>query len=398
MEKNNLIILGFFLLSLVSLFFIFDNSILRFKFGLDLAGGVVLTYDADISKIKISEQEGILIAVKDLIERRINTLGIAETNISYTRKGRIIVEIPNIRNYQEAINLIGQTPLLEFRVPHLIGTQTVFLPSELTGKYLKSAEVKFNPQSGIPVVNLKFDNQGAKIFEELTKKYLNQPIAIYLDGQPISIPNVREVITGGEAVIEGNFTLEEAKRLAGNLQQGALPVPLKLISINQINPTLGIQFKELALKAGLIGFLLVLIFMIGYYQFQGIIASICLFVYVLLNLLVYKLFGVVLTLASITGLILSIGMAVDANILVAERLKEEIKKGLEKKQAIKNGFNRAWTSIRDSNMTTIISALLIYFLTTSFVRGFALTLSIGVIISVITSFYLTRILTEKYYR
>ncbi len=395
MEKNNLIILLFFLLGIISLFFVVDNSMLKFKFGLDLAGGIILTYDADLSQIRISEQEATLSAVKDLIERRINTLGLAETSINYSRSGRIIVEIPNVKDYQEAVNLIGQTPLLEFRVPQIVGTQTVFVPSELTGKYLKSAEVRINPNTGLPLVALKFDNQGAKIFEQLTQKYLNQPIAIYIDGQPISIPNVRETITGGEAVIEGNFTLEEAKKLAGNLQQGALPVPLKLISINQVNPKLGIKFKDLAVKGGAIGFILVLAFMIGYYRLQGVIASICLFIYLLINLFIYKLFGVVLTLAGITGLILSIGMAVDANILVAERIKEEIRRGLEKKQAIKAGFSRAWTSIRDSNITTIISALLVYFLTTSFVRGFALTLLIGVIISFITAFYLTRILTEK---
>ncbi|MCS7184084.1 MAG: protein translocase subunit SecD [Patescibacteria group bacterium] len=397
MEKNNLVIFLFFILGLISLFFVIDNSMLEFKFGLDLAGGVVLTYDADLSQVKGSDQKGILAAVKDLIERRINTLGIAETNISYSQSGRLIVEIPNIKDPQEAISLIGQTPFLEFRIPQIIGTQTNFIPSELTGRYLKSAEVRFDPNTGLPVVALKFDSEGAKIFEELTKKYLNQPIAIYLDGQPISVPNVRQIISGGEAIIEGNFNLEEARKLAGNLQQGALPVPLKLIGINQIDPALGVKFKEFALKAGIIGFFLVLIFMIFYYRLQGIIASICLIIYIIFNLFIYKLFGVVLTLAGITGLILSIGMAVDANILVAERIREELKRGLEIKESIINGFNRAWASIRDSNITTIISTLLIYFLTTSFVRGFALTLSIGVITSIITAFYLTRILTLKFH-
>ncbi|GIW66331.1 MAG: protein translocase subunit SecD [Candidatus Parcubacteria bacterium] len=398
MNKNNLIIFLFFVLFLISLILSLDNSILKFKYGLDLAGGVVLTYDADLRNIKQSERNSILGAVKDLIERRINSLGIAETNISYTYSGRLIVEIPNIKDPQVAINLIGQTPLLEFRIPQIVGTQTMFIPSELTGRYLKNAEVQIDSRTGLPVVALKFDAQGAKIFEELTKKYLNQPIAIYIDNQPISIPIVRQVITGGEAVIEGNFDLPTAKKIASNLQQGALPVPLYLRGINQVNPLLGEKFKDLAFKSGLIGFLFVLGFMIIYYRFQGIIASICLIVYVFLNLFVYKLFGVVLTLAGITGLILSIGMAVDANILVAERIKEEIKSGLSKKEAVFMGFRRAWTSIRDSNITTIISAILIYFLTTSFVKGFALTLLIGVIISFVTAFYLTRLLTQTLVR
>jgi protein-export SecD/SecF family membrane protein len=396
MNKSNFYILLFFILAFISLFFVIDNNFLKFKFGLDLSGGFVLTYDVDLKNIKFNERNDILSSIKDLIERRINTLGIAETNISYTQNGRLIVEVPNVKDYQEAVNIIGQTPLLEFRVPQIIGTQTVFVPSPFTGRYLKNAEILFDSRTGFPIVSLQFDSEGKKIFKELTEKYLNQPLAIYLDNYPISIPRVREVIANGEAVIEGNFTVDEAKKLVANLKQGALPAPLKLISVNQINPTLGVKFKDLSIQAGVLGFILVIFFMILYYRFQGVIASICLIVYVIFNLFIYKLFGVALSLAGIAGFILSIGMAVDANILIAERIKEEIKRGLSKIEAVKLGFNRAWTSIRDSNVTTIISSLLIYFLTTSFVKGFALTLLIGVIISIITSFYLTRILTEKF--
>jgi preprotein translocase subunit SecD len=395
MDKNNIILSFAIILFFISIFFAFDNTILKFKYGLDLEGGVILTYNADLSNIKKEDYNDILAATKDLIERRINTLGISETNISYYRSGKIIVEIPSIKNPEEAISVIGKTPFLEFRTTQSIGTETIFIPTELTGKYLKTANVVFETQTGLPVVSLELTNEGAKIFEKLTRENLGKPIGIFIDNNLISAPVVREVISGGKAIIEGNFSLQQAKELAANLKQGALPVPLKLEGVNQINPTLGSEFKEKMLKSGVIGFLLVIIFMIIYYRKQGLIASLCLIFYVFYNLFIFKLIGVVLTLSSITGFILSVGMAVDANILIAERIKEERKKIQDIQKAIKNGFNRAWTSIRDSNITTIISSIIIYFITTSFVRGFALTLFIGVLISLLTAFYLTKILTNR---
>ncbi len=395
MDKNNIILSFAIILFFISIFFAFDNTILKFKYGLDLEGGVILTYNADLSNIKKEDYNDILAATKDLIERRINTLGISETNISYYRSGKIIVEIPSIKNPEEAISVIGKTPFLEFRTTQSIGTETIFIPTELTGKYLKTANVVFETQTGLPVVSLELTNEGAKIFEKLTRENLGKPIGIFIDNNLISAPVVREVISGGKAIIEGNFSLQQAKELAANLKQGALPVPLKLEGINQINPTLGSEFKEKMLKSGVIGFLLIIIFMIIYYKKQGLIASLCLIFYVFYNLFIFKLIGVVLTLSSITGFILSVGMAVDANILIAERIKEERKKIQDIQKAITNGFNRAWTSIRDSNITTIISSIIIYFITTSFVRGFALTLFIGVLISLLTAFYLTKILTNR---
>jgi preprotein translocase subunit SecD len=395
MDKNNIILSFAIILFFISIFFVFDNTILKFKYGLDLEGGVILTYNADLSNIKKEDYNDILAATKDLIERRINTLGISETNISYYRSGKIIVEIPSIKNPEEAISVIGKTPFLEFRTTQSIGTETIFIPTELTGKYLKTANVVFETQTGLPVVSLELTNEGAKIFEKLTRENLGKPIGIFIDNNLISAPVVREVISGGKAIIEGNFSLQQAKELAANLKQGALPVPLKLEGINQINPTLGSEFKEKMLKSGVIGFLLIIIFMIIYYKKQGLIASLCLIFYVFYNLFIFKLIGVVLTLSSITGFILSVGMAVDANILIAERIKEERKKIQDIQKAITNGFNRAWTSIRDSNITTIISSIIIYFITTSFVRGFALTLFIGVLISLLTAFYLTKILTNR---
>jgi preprotein translocase subunit SecD len=395
MDKNNLILSFAIILFFISIFFAFDNTILKFKYGLDLEGGVILTYNADLSNIKKEDYNYILAATKDLIERRINTLGISETNISYYRSGKIIVEIPSIKNPEEAISVIGKTPFLEFRTTQSIGTETIFISTELTGKYLKTANVVFETQTGLPVVSLELTNEGAKIFEKLTRENLGKPIGIFIDNNLISAPVVREVISGGKAIIEGNFNLQQAKELAANLKQGALPVPLKLEGINQINPTLGSEFKEKMLKSALIGFLLIIIFMIIYYKKQGLIASLCLIFYVFYNLFIFKLIGVVLTLSSITGFILSVGMAVDANILIAERIKEERKKIQDIQKAITKGFNRAWTSIRDSNITTIISSIIIYFITTSFVRGFALTLFIGVLISLLTAFYLTKILTNR---
>jgi preprotein translocase subunit SecD len=395
MDKNNIILSFAIILFFISIFFVFDNTILKFKYGLDLEGGVILTYNADLSNIKKEDYNDILAATKDLIERRINTLGISETNISYYRSGKIIVEIPSIKNPEEAISVIGKTPFLEFRTTQSIGTETIFIPTELTGKYLKTANAVFETQTGLPVVSLELTNEGAKIFEKLTRENLGKPIGIFIDNNLISAPVVREVISGGKAIIEGNFSLQQAKELAANLKQGALPVPLKLEGINQINPTLGSEFKEKMLKSGVIGFLLIIIFMIIYYKKQGLIASLCLIFYVFYNLFIFKLIGVVLTLSSITGFILSVGMAVDANILIAERIKEERKKIQDIQKAITNGFNRAWTSIRDSNITTIISSIIIYFITTSFVRGFALTLFIGVLISLLTAFYLTKILTNR---
>jgi len=395
MDKNNIILSFAIILFFISIFFAFDNTILKFKYGLDLEGGIILTYNADLSNIKKEDYNDILAATKDLIERRINALGISETNISYYRSGKIIVEIPSIKNPEEAISVIGKTPFLEFRTTQSIGTETIFIPTELTGKYLKTANVVFETQTGLPVVSLELTNEGAKIFEKLTRENLGKPIGIFIDNNLISAPVVREVISGGKAIIEGNFSLQQAKELAANLKQGALPVPLKLEGINQINPTLGSEFKEKMLKSGVIGFLLIIIFMIIYYKKQGLIASLCLIFYVFYNLFIFKLIGVVLTLSSITGFILSVGMAVDANILIAERIKEERKKIQDIQKAITSGFNRAWTSIRDSNITTIISSIIIYFITTSFVRGFALTLFIGVLISLLTAFYLTKILTNR---
>jgi preprotein translocase subunit SecD len=391
--KTDYYLVIFATIFIISVFFVFTNF-LKFKLGLDLAGGVILYYNADLTNIKSNEIDDTLASIKDLIERRINALGISEINISYSKSGRIIVEIPYIKDPKIAIDMIGSTPVLEFRIPFQVGTTTTFIPSKLTGKYLINANAVLNTQTGFPVVELEFNKEGAKIFEELTEKYINQPIAIYLDNKPISVPIVREKITGGKAIIEGKFNWLEAKELAYRLKQGALPVPLKLIGVSVVAPELGEKFLMLAIKGGFIGFILVALFMIFYYRIQGVISVIALILYVFLNLFIYKILGVVLSLSGITGFILSLGMAVDANILIAERIKEELRKN-KIDLALELGFNRAWLSIRDSNISTIISVIFMYILTTSFVKGFALTLGLGVLTSMLTAVFFTKFLTFK---
>ncbi len=403
-------VLGFLSLIIVlsdKLFFLPQNFQKKFSLGMDVAGGTILTYQVDLTKVPREDIKKILEQTKDLIERRINFLGVNEFFISFSESGRVLVEIPHIKNPEEAIKIIGETPFLEFRIPLYQTpqknqkdekTQEIidFVPSGLTGKYLVKADVEYHPQTLEPYVSLTFNQEGAKIFKELTEKYLNKPLAIYLDNQLISAPIVREVIEDGRAQITGNFTLEEAKKLAQRLNQGALPAPLNLIAVSVVNPTLGEKFLDIALKGAVLGIILVLIFMIIFYGFYGVLADIALIFFILFNLALYKILPVTISLASLSAFVLSVGMAVDANILIFERIKEERKKGLDKISAIQEGFRRAFSSIRDSNFTTMISSLLIYFLATSFVKGFALTLFLGVLISFLTAVFLTHYLLEVF--
>jgi preprotein translocase subunit SecD len=374
-----------FVLSLIIIFF-YKN----FSLGMDLAGGTILTYQIDWQNIDKTKVKNVLEQTKDLIERRINFLGVSEYFVSFSESGRILIEIPNIKDPEMAKKIIGETPFLEFRIPK----DNEFVPSGLTGEYLQKAEVIINPNTLEPVVSLEFNQEGTKIFKDLTQKYLGQPIAIYLDGKLISSPVVREVIENGKAQITGKFTLDEAKLLANRLNQGALPAPLNLIAESVVNPILSEKILKIALYASILGVILVILFMIIFYGFYGFLADIALIFFLIINLALYKILGVTISLASLSGLVLAVGMAVDANILIFERMKEEKQRGLKIKEVIKEGFNRAFSSIRDSNMTTIISSLLIYFLATSFVKGFALTLLFGVIFSFLTAVFFTRYLLE----
>jgi preprotein translocase subunit SecD len=387
---KNFFLVTFFLAFVLSLFIIFAYK--NFSLGMDLAGGTILTYQINWQNIDKSKVKNVLEQTKDLIERRINFLGVSEYFVSFSESGRILIEIPNIKDPEMAKKIIGETPFLEFRIPQ----KDEFISSGLTGEYLQKAEVFINPNTLEPFVSLEFNQKGAKIFKDLTQKYLGQPIAIYLDGKLISSPMVREVIENGKAQITGKFTLEEAKLLANRLNQGALPAPLNLIAESVVNPILSEKILKIALYASILGIILVILFMIIFYGFYGFLADIALIFFLVFNLALYKILGVTISLASLSGLVLAVGMAVDANILIFERMKEEKQKGLKIKEVIKEGFSRAFSSIRDSNMTTIISSLLIYFLAVSFVKGFALTLLFGVVFSFLTAVFFTRYLLEIY--
>ena len=262
--------------------------------------------------------------------------------------------------------------------------------TDLSGKQLESAQVVFDQYSNAPIVQLAFDADGGKLVADLTEAYVGEQIAIFLDGEIISAPVVQQRISGGEAVITGNFSLDEARLLAQRLNAGALPVPIELLSQQTIGPTLGAISLEKSLNAALIGLLLVAVFMILYYRLPGLLAVIALVIYVSLNLMVYKALDVTITLSGIAGFILSVGMAVDANVLIFERLKEELKSGRDLISSVEIGFKRAWSSIRDGNLTTLIAAAVLFWVSTSFVKGFALTLSLGILISMFSAVVITR--------
>ena len=384
-----------------------------FRLGLDLSGGTHLIYEADVSQIPSGDISTTMNGLRDVIERRVNLFGVSEPKVETLEVGgshRLVVELAGIKDIKDAIKLIGETPFLEFKEqrpeaesnlivekqkandPAYLYEDPYFISTvpALTGKYLKSAQLSFDPTTYEPYVSLQFNDEGSQIFEELTSKNIQKVLAIYLDGQGISWPTVQDTISGGKAQITGRFTTDEAKLLVERLNAGALPVPINLVSQQSIGASLGEQSFNLSIKAGIIGLVVVVVFMLVYYHIFGFFASLALLIYTALSLAVFKLIPVTLTLSGIAGFILSIGMAIDANILIFERFKEEKRKGLNKFRAIEEGFNRAWPSIRDSNISTIITCLVLYNFTTSIVKGFALTLLIGVVISMFTAITVTR--------
>jgi len=367
----------------------------RFHLGLDLKGGTQLIYEAETKDIPKEEIEYAVEGARNVIERRVNVFGVSEPSIQTLKVGgdqRIIVELPGIKNVSEAIKMIGATPVLDFRElkEETTSTPAAWLYTGLTGKYLKSALIDFDPQTNEPLVSLEFNKEGAEIFGNLTTKNVGKPIAIFLDNQPISVPTVREPITSGKAVITGKFTLEEAKELVSRLSAGALPLPIKLISQQNIGASLGKESVKASIIAGLIGLLGVAFLMILNYGSMGVLSVLSLFVYSLINLCLFKLIPVTLTLPGIAGFILSIGMAVDANVLIFERMKEEKALGKITRQAIKDGFSRAWPAIRDGNLTTLIVCFILFYFATGMVKGFAVTLSLGVMISMFSAITITR--------
>ncbi len=272
--------------------------------------------------------------------------------------------------------------------------QEPFKNTQLGGSHLERAQVQFQGQTNEPVVSLQFDAEGAELFKDITQRNLNQVVAIYLDGQIISAPRVQSVITNGEAVIQGGFTIEDAKILAQRLNAGALPVPVELISQQTVGATLGQESVAKSMVAGLIGIALVALFMIAYYRVPGLLAVVALGFYAIILLALFKVIGVTLTLAGLAGVTLSLGMAVDANVLIFERLKEELRTGKPYQSAVDEAFKRAWNSIRDGNVSTLITTLILGWMSTSFIKGFAVTLSIGVILSMFTAIVVTRVLMK----
>jgi len=374
-----------------------------FRLGLDLLGGTHLVYQADLTQLSGQSTGEAMQGIRDVIERRVNIFGVAEPLVQVSGDDRLIVELAGISDVNQAIKLIGETPFLEFKEegPNTQAiieaqqkgerlTEDPFVTTGLNGKHLKRAEVTFDQQTYRPQVRLELTEEGGKLFAQVTKRNIGKVIAIYLDGYPISTPVVQSEITSGEAVISGTFSAQEAKLLSTRLNSGALPVPIKLVSQQTIGASLGAESLSKSLKAGIFGFLLVTIFMIGFYRLPGFVSVLALGVYVLIVLAFYKLVPVTLTLAGIAGFVLSLGIAVDANVLIFARLKEELRAGKTLQQAFVEGFRRAWLSIRDSHVTTLIGAAGLYLFTTSIVKGFALTLGIGVVASLFTSIIVTR--------
>ena len=386
-----------------------------FKLGLDLSGGTHLVYHADVSKVATAEVKDSMNALRDVIERRVNLFGVSEPSVTVQDGGfsnageeRLIVDLPGITDVSKAVTMIGQTPLLEFKTenPKKDSPQEVkigkdgkiapiavpepYIATELTGRYLDKAILEFD-QNGQPMVSLQFNAEGATLFEKITRENIGKSVAIYLDGEPISIPTVNDVITGGKAQITGSFTPIEAKTLVGRLNSGALPVPIELISTQTIGPTLGEQATHAGVKAAIIGFLAIALFLIIWYRLPGIIAVVALSMYVAIMLALFKFIPVTLTAAGIAGFIISIGIAVDANVLIFERIKEELRLGSTIADSTKHGFSRAWFSIRDSNTSSIITALILFWFGTPLIQGFALTFLIGVIVSMISAISITRL-------
>lgn len=373
--------------------------------GLDVAGGAHLVYDADLSQVPVADHVSTMEGLKDVIERRVNIFGVSEPRVETQKVGdswRLAVELAGVKDVGAAIQAIGTTPYLEFREERVqqvdvssdvsldLGAEAQFVPTQLTGKYLSKASLDFDQTTFQPTVQLQFNSDGARLFEEITSRNVGRRVAIAIDGVIISAPVVQEKISGGQAIISGNFSLEEAKKLVSNLNAGALPVPIELIAQQTVGASLGESALDRSIRAGAIGLFAVFVFMILYYGILGFFASVALLVYTVLVLAIFKMIPVTLTLAGIAGFVLSIGMAVDANILIFERFREERKRGRGFAQALEEGFLRAWTSIRDSNVSTIITCLVLYTFTTSIVKGFALTLLVGVLVSMFTAITVTR--------
>lgn len=373
------------------------------KQGLDLQGGTEVTLEANMSDLDAADRIDALDSAKEIIARRVDLYGVAEPSIKTVISDdhyRILVALPGVNNPDEALSLIGQTASLDFReLPVATDTATYadFKITNLSGKDLLKSSVGFSTQNGQPEINLQFTEEGGKKFAEITGRNVGKPLAIFLDGIPLTTPTVQQQISDGRAVINGQYTVEEAKNMVITLNAGALPVPIEIIKQQNIAPTLGAASIQSSIKAGAVGLGLVALFMILNYGWLGAIAVLGLIIYGLITLAVYKLVPITITLPGLAGFILSIGMAVDSNILVFERMKEESRKGNDWLGSMEVGFGKAWDSIKDANVATLITTFVLFnpfdwtFLNSSgMVRGFALTLFLGIAISLFTGIFVTR--------
>jgi len=402
-----------------------------FMFGLDLQGGAYLLYQADLEEVSSGERAQRMEGLRNLIERRVDLYGIGESMVQ-VRGERLVVEIPGDHDLDEAISIIGETPFLDFReispeveekqaekweeitdyldkrveevtFEDLMGLEEEvegweivleepYSKTELTGRHLENARVTMHPVTQDPVIILNFNEEGADLFADITERNVGRPLATFLDGEILQEATVQEKISGGEAQITGGFSVEEAYSVARDLRIGALPVPIELVSQQSIGPALGEDSLNVSLRAGIFGFLLVVVFMIFVYRLPGLFSIISLSAYILMVLFLFKIVPVTLTLSGIAGFILSIGMAIDANILILSRMREEIREGKSISKSVEEGYRRAWSSIRDGNITTLMVAIILFFITTSFVRGFAITLILGILMSLFSAMIINRIL------
>ena len=412
-----------------------------FKLGLDLAGGSHLVYEADVSKIDPMEVDNLMNVLRDVIERRVNVFGVSEpivqvessSFVTDERIERLVVELPGVSDVSEAVAEIGRTPLLEFKLYDAemdaqqqatlqslesltesasgsaaignvringeeISEEPPFADTGLTGRFFERAEAVLpqNTQgSGFntsPYLNITFTPEGSDLFAQITRDNVGQQLGIFLDGELLSAPVINEAITGGRAVVSGSFTPDEVRALAQNLNFGALPVPIELQSTQTIGASLGEEVLQKGLQAGVLGFSLVIAFMLLWYRLPGFVAGVALVSYITIMLALFQYIPVTLTAAGLAGFILSLGMAVDANVLVFERMKEEFAAGSGSRAAARDGFKRAWSAIRDGNITSLLSAIILFWFGTSLVKGFALVFGLGVIVSMFSALVVTRTL------
>ncbi|MCA9369537.1 MAG: protein translocase subunit SecD [Pseudomonadales bacterium] len=387
------------------------------KKGLDIQGGMQILLDADMSGVSAADRADALETVRAIITRRVDLYGISEPNVQTsvsTDAYRVLVELPGVEDPAEALSLVGTTAQLSFALLDTQAAQTVtdastsaslLQPTDLDGSQLQKSTVQFQPDTGEPVVGISFNSEGTELFSQITTDHTGQALAIVLDGVSIMAPVIREPIVNGQAVISGGMTVEQAKELSIQLNAGALPVPVSILEQRSIGASLGAASIKQSTVAGLIGLVAVVVFMISMYGTKGAIVSLALALYGVMTIAVYKVLGVTLTLPGIAGLLLSVGMAVDANILIFERMKEELRSGKSGNQALELGFGRAWDSIKDANVATILTSLILInplnvsFLSTSgIVRGFGITLLIGVLLGLFTGVFISRVLLRAFLR